>query len=255
MRPIECRQPFEAGERLPTCARRAWQSPSRGRRSSRSRGMPAGLARADCRRNSSTISPRHVVVDRLAIHRRERPRLCISTMAAPAAATTCPSSLVVLQAADVVDDRRAPGDGLARDGRLVGVDRHRHAGVRASAFDDRQHATQAPRPAEPVRRPGRVDSPPTSRMSAPSRDHRQAVRHRARRRRSARPPSAKESGVTLMIPMMSVRSPSWSDAPTRQRYAIVLAGTHINDEGHENLVAFELTTLTDDCRLRLKTVD
>src|SRR5258705_4298152 len=60
--------------------------------------------------------------------------------------------------------------------------------------------------------PGRVDSPPTSRMPAPS----SAIRTQASTAAAASkstPPSERESGVTLMTPMMTVRSPRGSVRP------------------------------------------
>src|ERR1700674_2130837 len=57
--------------------------------------------------------------------------------------------------------------------------------------------------------PGRVDSAPMSRMSAPSSSSSMA---RAKARSGSRyfPPSENESGVTLSTPMTSVRSPAKS---------------------------------------------
>ncbi len=60
--------------------------------------------------------------------------------------------------------------------------------------------------------PGRVDSPPTSMMSAPSASSRSAAAT-AWSGSGYAPPSANESGVTLMIPITSVRSPSASVRP------------------------------------------
>src|SRR5690349_10812915 len=54
--------------------------------------------------------------------------------------------------------------------------------------------------------PGRVDSPPTSMMSAPSEISRSAWAN-ASSTEANRPPSLKLSGVTFKMPMMSVRSP------------------------------------------------
>src|SRR6185503_19317987 len=54
--------------------------------------------------------------------------------------------------------------------------------------------------------PGRVDSPPTSMMSAPSEISRSAWAT-ASSTEANRPPSLKLSGVTFKMPMMSVRSP------------------------------------------------
>src|SRR5438270_2840494 len=63
-----------------------------------------------------------------------------------------------------------------------------------------------------VAAPGRVDSPPTSMMAAPSSAIRTPASTAASRSKST-PPSEKESGVTLITPMMSVRSPSTSVRP------------------------------------------
>ena len=57
--------------------------------------------------------------------------------------------------------------------------------------------------------PGRVDSPPTSMMSAPSSSSRSPCVTAFSGSRY-KPPSEKESGVTLTMPMMSVRFPSSS---------------------------------------------
>ncbi len=54
--------------------------------------------------------------------------------------------------------------------------------------------------------PGRVDSPPMSRMSAPSAMSRRACARAASGPRN-RPPSEKLSGVTLTIPITSGRPP------------------------------------------------
>ena len=72
---------------------------------------------------------------------RERPRLCIRTTAAPVSCHDARQIRVVLQHADVIDDRRPAFDGLARDDRLVGVHRDECAGGR-QPLDDRQHAPQ-----------------------------------------------------------------------------------------------------------------
>ena len=60
--------------------------------------------------------------------------------------------------------------------------------------------------------PGRVDSPPTSTQSAPS-SNRRRPRATAASVPASCPPSEKESGVTLRMPMTSVRSPSTTGAP------------------------------------------
>ena len=58
--------------------------------------------------------------------------------------------------------------------------------------------------------PGRVDSPPISRMSAPS-SRRLRACSTARSGSKNSPPSENESGVTLTTPMMSVRDPSFRE--------------------------------------------
>ena len=65
---------------------------------------------------------------------------------------------------------------------------------------------RAPRSAGTGSAPGRVDSPPTSMMSAPSATSRRPCAMAGRRRRTA-PPSEKESGVTLTTPMISNLTP------------------------------------------------
>src|SRR5438093_1528250 len=63
--------------------------------------------------------------------------------------------------------------------------------------------------------PGRVDSPPTSRRSAPSPTMRMPALTAASGSKN-RPPSEKESGVTLITPITWVRAPtSSSRSPTR----------------------------------------
>mmetsp|Transcript_20608 Transcript_20608/g.73325 ORF Transcript_20608/g.73325 Transcript_20608/m.73325 type:complete len:264 (-) Transcript_20608:175-966(-) len=64
--------------------------------------------------------------------------------------------------------------------------------------------------------PGRVDSPPTSTMTAPPRAMASASRT-ARSTEPWRPPSENESGVTLMTPMTCVSLPSGRLAQTRSR--------------------------------------
>jgi hypothetical protein len=64
--------------------------------------------------------------------------------------------------------------------------------------------------------PGRVDSPPTSTMSAPSSVSRAACATAASASWNI-PPSLKESGVTLTTPITSVRTPSGrARSPHRQ---------------------------------------
>src|SRR5262249_9126667 len=60
--------------------------------------------------------------------------------------------------------------------------------------------------------PGRVDSPPTSTQSAPS-AKRASPAATAASASANRPPSEKESGVTLTTPITSVRPPNSTSAP------------------------------------------
>ena len=117
---------------------------------------------------------------------------------------------VVLQATDVVDDRCARGHGVSRDRGLVGVDRHRHATVTRQRFDDRQHASQFLAGVDGLGAGPRRLAANVQNVGAVG-NHLQAIGDR-RAGSNRRPPSANESGVTLMIPMMSVRPPRSSGA-------------------------------------------
>ena len=116
---------------------------------------------------------------------------------------------VVPQAADVVDDRRARVEGGRARPRPC---RCRPRSGRAAAAPAPQttgsDARAAPRPRRPASAPGRVDSPPTSMRSAPAASIAQRRVDGRARDRARWPPSAKESGVTLRMPITSVRSPS-----------------------------------------------
>ena len=81
-----------------------------------------------------------VVVDRFAVHVPRPPAVVHQHDGGAALRDDAREILVVVQRADVVDDRRAARDGLPRDDSLVGVDRdERPAG---EGLEDRQHAPQ-----------------------------------------------------------------------------------------------------------------
>ena len=109
--------------------------------------------------------------------------------------------VVAAQGGDVIDDRRAGGQGAARHLRLDRVDADRHADAPASASttgSTRRSSSSGGTGSEP----GRVDSPPMSTMAAPSRTSVRACSSAASAARK-RPPSENESGVTLTTPMMA----------------------------------------------------
>src|SRR5205807_8722650 len=67
--------------------------------------------------------------------------------------------------------------------------------------------------------PGRVDSPPTSIRSAPS-SRRCSACSTALSASKYKPPSEKESGVTLTTPMINVRFPNSSDRDPRFQWSM-----------------------------------
>ncbi len=121
------------------------------------------------------------------------------------------------EAADIVDDFGPGFEGAAGD-RWIYRCRWRgwRWGAAPDGLDDGQNAVdfllggdgsgERGSLVEAVETPGRVDSPPMSRMSAPwsSSSRPWAMAACGMRKR---PPSEKESGVTLSTPMMRVRSP------------------------------------------------
>ena len=143
---------------------------------------------------------------------RERPRVCISTSAAPRRATTSARRRLVAKAADVVDDRGAALERRIGDGRLVGID-GRWESTRGRRVPRSPAARAAvPRPRSAAARPGAS----TRHRCRAGRHHQRPCAHRPRwpvPDRSSIPPSENESGVTLMMPITSVRAPSWSRRP------------------------------------------
>ena len=143
-------------------------------------------------------------------HSVGRPRVCIITTPHQLGAGRSHGG-VPLKGADVVDDLRARSSPLlARPpicrcqptaphpaAALQNAFQHRHDAVAAlpSALTDGFGPRLAGRTV-----PGRVDSPPMSRMSAPSSSSRSACSTARSGRRNA-PPSENESGVTLTTPM------------------------------------------------------
>ena len=95
------------------------------------------------------------------------PWLCMSTTGRPLAPATREAVRVVAQRRDVVDHPGAGGDRRAHHRRLAGIDRDQDAAP-GERLDHRHHARGSPRRPATGAAPGRVDSPPTSTMSAPS---------------------------------------------------------------------------------------
>ncbi len=134
------------------------------------------------------------------------PCMCMMTSAAPERATTSPrrgsnrsaetSLTIVAPAASAASATTAFEVSM-----LTGTP-ERAASSRTTGTTRRNSSC-----AETGSAPGRVDSPPTSRMSAPSPARRRPCSIAAAGSKNV-PPSEKESGVTLTIPMIAVRSPS-----------------------------------------------
>ena len=95
------------------------------------------------------------------------------------------------------------GDGGAGDRGLHGVDGDRDVALARGSPRSPGRRGRSPRPRETGAAPGRVDSPPMSRMSAPSAISRAGMGDGRLQRRGSAPPSEKLSGVTLTIPMTS----------------------------------------------------
>ena len=116
---------------------------------------------------------------------------------------------VVCKRADVVHEQGAQVDRTIGDLGLVGVDGNRNVEPAAQALEHRRAGGATPR--RPAADPHPVASTPRRcrsdrRRPAPSRARRAIAASGAKRS----PPSAKESGVTLTMPMTSVRAPSTS---------------------------------------------
>ena len=211
--------PRKLGQAAPaphSCAPGVWRTRSPDRATIRSRWTPAAARDAMLRRAAPSPTSSHDVgVVRLGVHvARPSARVHQDERRRRVSATTPPSAGSYrrpLMSLTMRGARRRPPLG---DRGLVGVDRDRESRTRAaSRLEHRQHARAVPRRADTAAAPGRVDSPPTSMRSAPA----ASIAQRRRRRRGAgvetRPPSANESGVTLRMPMTSVRSPS-DNAPS-----------------------------------------
>ena len=180
-RPAESRQTDPIAARTVKLCSAASRTRARDRGSADPSGTPAPTARSTLRWSSRATSTDDVVVVRLAVHVARAVRACASGRARRRArATTRAQAGIILQATDVVDD----GDtGVERAARRVRACRCRPKPAR----EDGAASPSAPGAgaATPPRRrsasaPGRVDSAPTSMMSAPS----ASMRERARRWRA-----------------------------------------------------------------------
>ena len=116
---------------------------------------------------------------------------------------------IVFEAGDVIDDFGAGSDGDFGDAGFAGVDRDGDFQFAAEGLENWEEPAEFFDDAEVPVEPGRVDSAPTSRMSAPAFCSERAC---AMARSAVRNllPSEKLSGVTFRTPMISVRLPSVS---------------------------------------------
>ena len=142
-----------------------------------------------------------VVVARRCCIVRGSPCMCISTTSQPSSAAVGQALAATRQSAVTSFHIVAPAATAARaTARLHGVDGDRDVALAPDRRRSPERRGRSPRPRRPARRRGRVDSPPMSRMSAPSAISRRAWASAASASRN-RPPSEKLSGVTLTIPM------------------------------------------------------
>ena len=157
---------------------------------------PAAAARLSERSKKRSTS------SRMSIAGSARSRLCMTTTADPVSATASamPGSRCSPQTSLM---RQAPSRAASRAtaALLVSMEIGASRSASASSTGTTRRSSSA---SETGRWPGRVDSPPTSTIAAPS-----AIIARARATAAAgskwRPPSENESGVTLRMPM------SWGD--------------------------------------------
>ena len=166
----------------------------------RSRAMPARERGATRSRQERRDLGDDVVVARRALHRRGLTPHVHQAAAGAALGDERRQARGGAERRDVVDEARAGVQRGARDLELGGVDRDRGAARRPRRGPRSPgRRARAPRPRDGSA-PGRVDSPPTSMIAAPS-----AVSARPCSTAAAAsgwsPPSEKESGVTLRMPM------------------------------------------------------
>ena len=108
-----------------------------------------------------------VVVDGVLLHRPRAAEHVHQHHRRPALGAERGHLRVAAQGGDVVDDRRAGVERRRGDRRLRGVDRDR-APRRRPAPRSPARPAAAPPPRRTASAPGRVDSPPTSRIAAPA---------------------------------------------------------------------------------------
>ena len=217
---VEPRQHLVAVRRLP------WRS--RGPGSTRMRSF--GDAGAGGERDALAQLVEHfvddIVIGRLLVHVARPPARVHQDDRRAVPRDDCGQLRLVAQAADVVDDRRARRR----------APRRRSPPCRCRPRSARARARPAPR--SPAAR-GAAPRPRSSGLRARPRrlaadveqvgallHHPHAGLDRRAPGRAAAPPSEKESGVTLMMPMTSVRSPSASAAPAGQRHRESAPGMH-----------------------------
>ena len=152
----------------------------------------------------------------------------ITAVTAVSSFAACQPCMMTSPAADCLAASSAPGREKARtslrmqapaasaalitDARLVSTETATPRAASASTTGTTRRSSSSSGTASA---PGRVDSPPTSTMAAPS-DTISSPRRSARPGSANRPPSEKESGVTLRIPITSGRERSKRLSPQCQ---------------------------------------
>ena len=153
-----------------------------------------------------------VVVAGVVLHRARVPEHVHQDHFAAALGAEAGQVRIGPQGGYVVDPARAGVERRLGDRRLRGVDRDRDADADQPVDTGRTRRRSSSAPTASA--PGRVDSPPMSRTSAPSRTS-SAACSTARAASKNSPPSEKESGVTFTTPM--TRGPLMPDRPNPAR--------------------------------------
>ena len=167
----------------------------------RSSAIPAATAAAEPLLEERGDLRDDVVVARVDLH---RPRLALHVHQAEVRVRLgddLGQLRVAAQRGDVVDELRAELERPPRDLRLRGVDRDGHAPASCSSTGTTRRSSSS---TETPSAPGRVDSPPTSTIAAPSSSMRRALAT-ASSGSKLTPPSENESGVTLTTPITDGR--------------------------------------------------
>ena len=204
----------EMAQEKQVVARTVFPKPMPGSTQMRLAWMPAASARSPVRTEALEDLRHHVVVVGVRLHGARRALACASGQRAPArpprsasARAPCPRKPLTSLTSVAPQPESLPGPPPPCGCRRRAARRSSRA-VASMTGSTRSNSSCTGTSAAP----GRVDSPPTSRRSAPASASARAC-GTARSRRDGWPPSEKLSGVTLSTPITKVRSPQRSVGP------------------------------------------